>query len=170
MSVKRNWDGSACSPSHRAKAWVCIDSGSGSLVLGVEATYSDDSRPRAAPGPTIDLDSYESVAFYLATQAQATRSDVATDDIEYLQIILGPHGHYMVQKLRGNRKVELTCLSHDALMTQEWYSSLLPKQRVSCNLPCTGVIFGAYSRAFAVLESIGGYGRVFKCNGALWML
>lgn len=137
MSVKRNWDGSACSPSHRAKAWVCKDSGSGSLVLGVEATYSDDSRPRAAPGPTIDLDSYESVAFYIATQAQASRSDAATDDIEYLQIVLGPHGHYMVQKLRGNRKVELTCLSHEALMTQEWYSALLPRQRVSCApYPC----------------------------------
>jgi hypothetical protein len=142
MSVKRNWDGSACSPSHRAKAWCCIDSGSGSLVLGVEATYSDDPRPRASPGPTIDLDSYETVAFYLATQAQASRSDVAVDAIEYLQVVMGPHGHYMVQKLQGHRVVSLSCLSHQELMTQHWYSSLLPRQRVSAtctSLGCSGL-------------------------------
>jgi len=130
LSVKRNWDGRACSPGHRAKAWCCIDSGSGSLVLGVEATYSDDHFPRVAPGPAIDLDSYESVAFYIATQAQASRADTAIDDIEYLQVVMGPHGHYMVQRLRGNRKVLLSCLGHDELMTQEWYSALLPRQRV----------------------------------------
>ena len=129
LSVKRNWDGSACSPGHRAKAWCCIDAGSGSLILGVEATYSDDHFPRVAPGPAIDLDSYESVAFYIATQAQASRTDAGIDDIEYLQIVLGPHGHYMVQRLRGNRKVLLSCLEHDELMTQDWYSSLLPRQR-----------------------------------------
>ena len=131
MSVRRNWNGSACSPSHRSKAWCCIDSGSGSLVLGIEATYSDDPRPRVAPGPTINLDSYESVAFYIATQAHASRSDVGVDDLEYLQVVVGPHGHYMVQRLRGNRKVQLTCLGHEELMTQDWYSSLLPRQRVS---------------------------------------
>jgi len=129
LSVKRNWNGSACSPGHRAKGWCCIDSGSGALVVGFEATYSDEARPRSAPGPTIDLDSHECVCFYLATQAQATRSDASINDIEYLQVIVGPHGHYMVQRLSGTRKVMLTCLAHHELMTQDWYSSLLPKQR-----------------------------------------
>ena len=131
ISVRRNWDGRACSPSHRAKAWCCLDSGSGSLVLGFEATYSDDSRPRVGAGPCINLDSYESVAFYLASQAPhgSVRSDADVDDIEYVQIVVGPHGHYMVQKLQGNRKVLLSCLSHDELMTQEWYTALLPRQR-----------------------------------------
>lgn len=131
LHLRRQWDGRPCTPSDRARAWVCRDAASGSLVLGVEGTFHDSPRPRLAEGPCQDLDSYESIAFYFASLQDAGRTEQTTDTIEYLQVVLGPHGHFMVQRLRGNRDVRLSCLPHDQLLLTPWYKDLLAREQES---------------------------------------
>lgn len=67
---------------------MCIDSSSGALVIGTEATFHNDPRPRVRPGPMEGLDSppFECVALYIATQADAGKTGIATEQMTYLQV------------------------------------------------------------------------------------
>uniref|UniRef100_A0A7S1EJ73 Nudix hydrolase domain-containing protein n=2 Tax=Hemiselmis andersenii TaxID=464988 RepID=A0A7S1EJ73_HEMAN len=129
VKVKRLWDGTPALPSDNAKAWMCIDSASGALVVGTEAVYHNDPRPKYKPGPLESLDDFEAVAIYIATQAEAGGTEAGVDEQTYLQIVIGPHGHYLVQLMKGHRRIVKTVLTSDQLVGHEWYLNLLPNQR-----------------------------------------
>ncbi|MBW2527782.1 MAG: hypothetical protein JRI23_26615 [Deltaproteobacteria bacterium] len=63
-------------------------------VVAVDAPFHDDPPPTAAPGSTDGLWDHEVVELFL----------LAPPD-HYLEIELGPHGHYLVLELRGQRNV-----------------------------------------------------------------
>jgi hypothetical protein len=65
------------------------------LAVEVEAPFHGDPPPTAPPGATDRLWEHEVVELFL----------VGADE-RYLEVELGPHGHHLVLRLRGRRRVE----------------------------------------------------------------
>jgi hypothetical protein len=97
LEIAKTWDGEATDEAERASVSVARDSTS--LVVMVEAPYHGDPRPTVAPGRTDRLWDYEVVEVFLLGDAE-----------HYLEIEMGPHGHYLVLLLAGRRQVERQAL------------------------------------------------------------
>ena len=96
LSVASIWDGAAADQCEVAT--LRLESSGGDLRVHVDAPYHDDPRPSGEPGPTPGLWNYEVVELFIAE----ARSDT---DIRYLEIELSPHGHHLVLRLQGIRRV-----------------------------------------------------------------
>lgn len=70
------------------------------LVIGVDAPFHDDPPPAVPPGSTDALWTYEVVELFLLGRAS-----------HYVEIELGPHGHYLVLQLEGVRHITRSHLS-----------------------------------------------------------
>lgn len=64
------------------------------MAVTVDAPFHHDPAPPEQPGPTDGLWEYEVVELFLLTPPD-----------HYLEIELGPHGHYLLLELRGRRQV-----------------------------------------------------------------
>ena len=94
------WNGAPGETGEGAKIKVSKD---GSLMrIEVEATLYNDPKPTAQPGPCDRLWEYEVVELFIAGVGE-----------QYLEIEMGPHGHYLVLGLQGERNIVERCIMVD---------------------------------------------------------
>lgn len=108
--VNRTWDGSLLDEDVVARVQLCLDPTH--LVVVVDAPFHGDPPPGRPPGSTERLWEHEVVEVFL----------VGAED-DYLEVELGPHGHYLVLRLHGYRNVVARQLPLDyavAISGQRW--------------------------------------------------
>ena len=92
LRVAQTWKGEPLSREDTATlhlSWEGDD-----LVLRVEAPFADDPAPESPPGPVWGLWDYEVVELFLVGEKD-----------RYTEIELGPHGHHLVLRLDGVRRI-----------------------------------------------------------------
>jgi len=94
FEIRSSWDGGPLLESEAAHVTVAIDGARRCLRLRVEATDYGDPAPRAAAGSVDGLWEYEVVELFLVGEGE-----------RYLEIELGPHGHYLGLLLDGRRRI-----------------------------------------------------------------
>jgi hypothetical protein len=92
LRVSFTWDGKALPAAGTSEVACFIENGE--VTVLVDAPLFGDPPPRAGSGSTDELWNYEVVELFL----------LGRDD-HYLEIELGPHGHYLVLQLHGRRNV-----------------------------------------------------------------
>jgi len=96
LEIANCWDGEPA-PDERVTVRVRLDDSD--LRVEVDARYWGDPRPTQPPGRVDRLWEHEVVEVFLLG-----------DDERYLEIEMGPHGHYLVLQLNGRRQVERQAL------------------------------------------------------------
>lgn len=91
MAIATTWDGQPVADA--ASVRVSWRDG---VVIEVDAPYAGDAAPSAAAGRTDGLWDFEVVEVFLASAATATA--------RYLEVELGPHGHWLGLVLDGVRR------------------------------------------------------------------
>jgi hypothetical protein len=91
LQISTRWDGTRL--PEREHAYVTFALGAAELGVEVAAPYYADAPPAAGAGSTDRLWEHEVVELFLADAGE-----------RYLEIELGPHGHYLVLELSGVRK------------------------------------------------------------------
>jgi hypothetical protein len=90
--IRRTWDGHAIPAHEQARvAFSCVGQ---HLVVEVQAPLYADPPPPAPPGRLERLWEHEVVELFLLGSAE-----------RYLELELGPHGHYLALSLEGRRRV-----------------------------------------------------------------
>lgn len=98
LVVRHTWDGRPLpEPEHVTLSLRARPAG---LEVRVDAPYFADPPPHVPTGPTPKLWEYEVVELFLAPA-----SPPPGPPVPYTEIELGPHGHYLVLRLRGVRQV-----------------------------------------------------------------
>ncbi len=92
FSIDHTWNGLAIDLSERATVDFVVSPDA--LIVGVDAPFHGDRAPALPTGSTDGLWDYEVVELFLLGVEDA-----------YLEIELGPHGHYLVLQLKGERRV-----------------------------------------------------------------
>ena len=96
LRIQNLWDGTPARPEEVVAVTLAIGSG---LSIKVDAPFHDDLPPPGPPGPTEKLWEHEVVEIFVAG---------APDEdgvVEYVEIELGPRGHHLVLRLRGERNI-----------------------------------------------------------------
>lgn len=94
--IDRTWDGKEIPESDVAV--VTLRFGDRRLEVEVDAPLNGDPPPPSAPGPTEALWNHEVVEVFLLGSSG------------YLEVELGPHGHYLVMELGAPRVVETSLI------------------------------------------------------------
>lgn len=92
LRISFTWDGKPIPAAEVSQVRCFIENGE--LTVLVDAPFFNDSPPPAKPGSTDELWEHEVVELFLLGR-----------DERYLEIELGPHGHYLVLQLHGRRNV-----------------------------------------------------------------
>lgn len=92
LRVSSTWDGKPVPAAEITEVRCFIENDE--LTVLVDAPFFSDPAPVATPGSTDRLWEHEVVELFL----------LGRDDF-YLEIELGPHGHYLVLQLHGRRNV-----------------------------------------------------------------
>lgn len=96
LQVDRTWSGE---PLLRERpADLCLAAAGDHLRIAVDAPFHNDPPPPGLPGPTPGLWEHEVVELFVTGPG-------ADREVEYLEIELSPHGHHLVLRLRGVRRV-----------------------------------------------------------------
>ncbi len=98
LHIGQTWDGRRI-PAEAA-VWLDVSVHQDDLIIRVDAPFHDDPPPATAPGSTEALWTYEVVELFLLGAAS-----------HYIEIELGPHGHYLVLQLEGVRQIAHRYLS-----------------------------------------------------------
>lgn len=96
LRVDRTWSGEPVVPEHHAT--LRLAAAGDDLLLAVDAPFHGDPPPPGAPGPTPGLWEHEVVELFVAGPG-------ADAEVEYLEVELSPHGHHLVLRLAGVRRV-----------------------------------------------------------------
>lgn len=112
LTIATTWDGAPLEA--RDQALVTLVSDGEALVIRIDAPYAGDAPPRtptgelAAAGRTDRLWEHEVVELFLA--------EAATRDGRYLELELGPHGHWLGLAFAGYRQlwVDNLAVSYEA--------------------------------------------------------
>lgn len=104
LTIDHDWNGERLDTPH---ATVTLTAEVTALRIEVDARYHGDPPPGAPPGPTEGLWQFEVVEVFLAG-APGDDGSVA-----YTEIELGPHGHHLVLRLEGVRKIAQSRLAID---------------------------------------------------------
>jgi hypothetical protein len=115
LHVTQTWDGKPALPSEEAHLFMCVDHKA--LHVRVQAAFHNDAPPQAPPGFVQELWEYELVEVFLLGRAG-----------HYLEIELGPHGHYLVYYLSGVRQVERLVTPvqvHCAIQGDRWLGEIV---------------------------------------------
>ena len=97
LPIRATWDGVPVGSDEHVD--VFLEQLQGELELRVEAPSHGDPPPLEAPGPTWALWEHEAVELFLLGP-----------DEQYLEVEIGPHGHYLVLRLNGRRQPVATRL------------------------------------------------------------
>ena len=92
FEIHRLWNGRACRADERAR--VVARRGSDGLQVSIEAPFHGDPAPALPPGRCPELWEYEVVELFLVGAQE-----------RYLEIEIGPHGHYLALQLDGVRRI-----------------------------------------------------------------
>ncbi len=92
LHIAKSWNGEVAHPSEKVVLSVFITTKK--LELQVEAPFHNDPAPGIAKGECESLWNYEVVELFLLGTSG-----------HYLEIELGPHGHYLIYRLSGIRQV-----------------------------------------------------------------
>ena len=93
LTIERTWDGE---PAHDDEcARIVLQLSEAGLDIEVDAPYHGDPAPTAPVGRADRLWEYEVVELFLLGEGE-----------RYLELELGPHGHYLALGLRGPRTVQ----------------------------------------------------------------
>lgn len=106
LIVGHTWDGDVASAAEHVRLVLHRDATR--LEVQVEATFHGDPAPAAPPGSTDRLWEYEVVELFLLGE-----------DERYLELEFGPHGHYLVLRLRGPRGREESGLAMQYAVARE---------------------------------------------------
>ena len=90
LVIDRTWDGQPVPPDEHAT--LDFRAIGGDLEVRVDSPYRADPPPEAAPGSVDELYRYEVVEVFLLGEGE-----------RYLEVELGPGGHYWVLQLEGYR-------------------------------------------------------------------
>ena len=93
LHINQTWNGEVLAVSEHVRLLMRLDQNG--LHVQVEAPFYNDPPPESAPGTTEGLWEYEVVELFLLGAGG-----------HYLEIELGPHGHYLVYYLSDVRQVE----------------------------------------------------------------
>lgn len=96
LRVDRTWSGEPLAPERQAE--LRLEAAGDHLLLIVDAPFHGDPPPPGPPGPTPELWEHEVVELFVAGEGSA-------DQVEYLEVELAPHGHQLVLRLMGVRRV-----------------------------------------------------------------
>ena len=110
LTIEHTWDGIPIDADEAVS--VVVSSTPSALLLEVEAPFHGDPAPEQPPGPVWKLWEHEVVEVFL----------LGADD-EYLEIELGPRGHYLVLRLRGARNIierNISLVSHTEIEGGRW--------------------------------------------------
>jgi hypothetical protein len=127
--VDRDWNGQPVPADEHV--FLTFFHGDDPAVIFVDAPYNGAPAPPGPAGSTDRLWEYEVVEFFLLG-----------DDEEYLEIELGPHGHYLVLGFKGPRNVKRAHLPIEfttKIHGQRWSGQafvpldLLPPNTQKCN-------------------------------------
>lgn len=94
FEVKGTWDGKSLDSGEFARIGFRVDAETSLVELTVEATFYGDPAPNEPPGSLEGLWDFEVVELFLIGDAE-----------RYLEIELGPHGHFLGLLLAGRRNV-----------------------------------------------------------------
>jgi len=95
LSIDKTWDGEALpSPEH---AHVDVAASEDELLIWVDAPFAGDALPAARPGRTERLWEHECVEVFFAESASRQG--------RYLEVELGPHGHWLALGFAGYREL-----------------------------------------------------------------
>lgn len=95
LHLKQTWDGRPIPPSEQISLFFSCDAKR--FTLRITAPFFNDNAPATAPGFTDTLWEYEVVELFLLDRYG-----------HYLEIELGPHGHYLLYLLSDVRVVSRT--------------------------------------------------------------
>jgi hypothetical protein len=97
LELASTWQGEPVPYGERVS--VLLRASDGGLTIEVAAPFHGDPPPPGPPGPCEGLWEHEVVEVFLAGWAPASRP------IPYTEVELSPHGHYLVLRLEGARRV-----------------------------------------------------------------
>lgn len=92
LHIRHTWNGQLIHADE--SAWLDVSRQQSDLVVCVDAPFYGDPPPAQRPGSTDALWTYEVVELFLLGRAS-----------RYVEIELGPHGHYLVLQLEGVRHI-----------------------------------------------------------------
>ncbi len=95
LDITQTWDGKTVRPLEEISLFFSLNSKE--LAFIVQAPFYADTAPKSPAGFTPRLWDYELVELFLLGAAG-----------QYLEVELGPHGHYLIYLLSGVREVERT--------------------------------------------------------------
>jgi hypothetical protein len=93
LAIGYTWDGEPVGADERVS--IELGLGDAALIVDIEAPFHDDPPPPAAAGSFDGLWEFEVVELFLLGASE-----------RYLEVELGPFGHYLVLQLRGSRGVQ----------------------------------------------------------------
>jgi len=110
LAIAQTWDGQPI-PSADQVTLDLAAAGPERLRITVRAPYYGDPAPAGPPGPTIGLWDHEVVELFVVGAGGPPEAPPL-----YTEVELGPHGHQLVLRLRGVRRVaqKLLPLDYDA--------------------------------------------------------
>lgn len=98
LVITATWNGNPVPPAQQV--FVRLNrQASGDLHLDIDAPFHNDPAPSQPPGSVDGLWNFEVVELFIAGPPQRDGA------IPYLEVELGPHGHYLVLQLSDVRKV-----------------------------------------------------------------
>ena len=97
LRVENLWNGEPADGSEAA--WIRTSLDGDLMRIEVEATLHGDPPPRGAAGPFDGLWNHEVVELFIGGEGE-----------EYLELEFGPHGHYLVLGLEGERNIVERCV------------------------------------------------------------
>jgi hypothetical protein len=132
LAIERTWDGRPALPEEHAELNLAAD---GQLLrIDLKARFHGDPAPAGSKGPTDRLWEYEVVELF-----------VSGADEHYLEVEVGPHGHYLALQLEGPRNIvasrlEIACEVHRS--SDYWTAQL---EVPLCLLPAAPRLVNAYA-------------------------
>lgn len=106
LLIAHTWDGRPLPAGEQASVQLAAAPDAGRLRLLVEAPFHGDPPPPSPCGPTPRLWEHEVVELFVAGPG-------ADAEVPYLEIELSPHGHHLVLRFAGVRRVVESALPLD---------------------------------------------------------
>ena len=99
ISISHRWDGSPAYIPQTFRVDLKLSADALDLIISIEAPYFDDAAPPQQAGKCPKLWEHEVVSLYIASNA-----DRIPSECPYIEIIIGPHGHYLLLAFPGEQR------------------------------------------------------------------
>ena len=123
LTIARTWDGLTLGQEERVE--LTLETTGDSLRVVVNAPFHGDPAPAGPPGPTPGLWNHEVVELFVVGAALAGPP--------YTELELSPHGHHLLLRLSGVRKVieqGLPLAYRASITSRRWQGDALVPRRL----------------------------------------